>query len=451
MHLLATLLACVAVPDTGPAATVGVPWTPRLPDLGDVATGLVPAPEGRWARAIIHLHSPYSHDACDGEGIVDGAPDATCAGHLRQALCDLRVEVALLTDHPAHGAEQDWELAFLPRAGDVAGPDWLSFPCDDADAVLVGVGSEASLMSVALERWPEPEPEANRATLEASDGSFFQAVAEEGGLAFVNHTEGHPVAALESFQDLGAVGIEVFNVHAMVDPDIRAEALGLDPTSWLLEVAPFTDPAGTAEPDLMFMAVVEPQAPSLGALDHLARRGPVTAVAGSDAHENVLPLLLRDGERVDSYRRMLRWVDNWVALPPGPADLGDVRAALRAGRSTVVFEVFGTPDDVSFWLEAGGQRVEAGGRGAEGVLHVGCPQLSPASPSNGMAPEITTTVLRDGQPFAHGCGEHPTGGSGVYRVEHTLVPHHLRDWLGEEPDALLRPLPWALTNPITVP
>lgn len=57
------------------------------------------------------------------------------------------------------------------------------------------------------------------------------------------------------------------------------------------------------------------QAPSLQKLDGLLARGPIVAAAGTDAHENVLPTLLRDGERGDSDRRMLRWFSSVPTQP----------------------------------------------------------------------------------------------------------------------------------------
>ena len=54
--------------------------------------------------------------------------------------------------------------------------------------------------------------------------------------------------------------------------------------------------------------------------------------AGTDAHQNVLPILLRDGERGDSYRRMLRWFSNMVLVESGEPTPATAQAALEAGR-----------------------------------------------------------------------------------------------------------------------
>ncbi len=41
---------------------------------------------------------------------------------------------------------------------------------------------------------------------------------------------------------------------------------------------------------------------------------------GTDAHENSFPIMLRDGERGDSYRRLLRWADSPERLIRCPAE-----------------------------------------------------------------------------------------------------------------------------------
>ena len=61
-------------------------WDKSLPEAGVMGTwrGLQPA------RGIVHLHSPYSHDACDNmprDPLPLGAPNEACLDDLRSALC----------------------------------------------------------------------------------------------------------------------------------------------------------------------------------------------------------------------------------------------------------------------------------------------------------------------------------------------------------------------------
>src|SRR5262249_15041733 len=141
---------------------------------------------------------------------------------------------------------------------------------------------------------------------------------------------------------------------------------------------------------LAFLAFDEPNLPSLEAWDGLLARGlHVAGSGGTDAHQNVLPLPLRDGERADSYRRMMRWFSN-VVLVADPTDPVQIEDALRAGRMYVAFEIFGTP--VGFDAHAGA--VELGGTAAVGdTLTVTLPTVYDLDPSLPV-PVIAAQVIR---------------------------------------------------------
>jgi hypothetical protein len=172
-------------------------------------------------------------------------------------------------------------------------------------------------------------------------------------------------------------------------------------------------------------------------------------IAGTDAHQNVLPLVLRDGERVDSYRRALTWFSNHVLADS--SDPADVRAALAAGRSYVAFEVLGVPDGFDFTLtDAGGDVYDMGREAPAGTLSVKCPGLAARFPHGLEEPEVSVTVFKDGVAWATGCGEHATDGPAAYRVQVDVVPWHLRPFLGEAPEPYLRASPWILSNAIRV-
>ena len=73
------------------------------------------------ARGIVHLHSPYSHDACDGmPRSATGVPNEPCLEHLRAALCTARIDYAALTDHDDSMADEDYLALFHTRPGDAA-------------------------------------------------------------------------------------------------------------------------------------------------------------------------------------------------------------------------------------------------------------------------------------------------------------------------------------------
>ena len=78
-----------------------------------------------------------------------------------------------------------------------------------------------------------------------SSPATFAAIRGLGGLAWVAHTEGRDVDELAT---LGLDGIELYQLHANLDPDIREQDLGLDPGGFLNDVFPFFFPAGGAPP-----------------------------------------------------------------------------------------------------------------------------------------------------------------------------------------------------------
>lgn len=446
MIWLALAAACTA-PDTDSTPISDErPWTRTLPSLAEDIGGrrdLTPH------RTIVHLHSAWSHDACDGEPLVDGAPDATCVDALREALCDTAVDVAFLTDHPAHAATAPFEALFHPHEGDawVEGADGLAsqIACPSGHTVTWRAGIEDELMPVGLNRHVADTPEENDAWYNRDDPDAIRAEVAAGGAVFIAHTEQRDDAALAVQQDAGLTGVELFNLHAAFDPDLRGDFLGLDPWGWTKDIAPFTSPEGDAEPDLFVLAVLTRQDPSLAHWDALLARGAAVGVAGTDAHQNVLPLALRDGERGDSYRRMLRWFGNVVWTRPGET----VEDALRAGRAYVAFDVLGTPAGVDVHLDTADGVVELGGEGRSGDLVVGCPTLSPASPRGPDAPIVETHVFHDGVEVSDACGT-IAAGPGVWRVEHRIVPRHLRPFLGSAATYADRAWPWVYTNAIRV-
>ncbi|MDP6931571.1 MAG: hypothetical protein QGG40_01585, partial [Myxococcota bacterium] len=305
------------------------------------------------------------------------------------------------------------------------------------------------LMPVGLGHHVVEDPDLAHEIYNQSDEASIQALAEAGAIVLQAHTEGKPMEDLQERVGWGMSGIEIFNLHAMFDPTKREEDLGLDPYQWSTDIAPFTAPDGTAEPDLLFLAVHQEQTPSIQKWDALQSQGPVFGVAGTDAHQNVLPYELRDGERLDSYRRMLRWFSN-VLLTEG-IEPHDYDEALSAGRGYVAFEILGTPVGFDLVLRDADDRFhEMGATAPTGTLEVTCPELSADSPRGELVPEWSVTIFHDGEPWQEGCGSFEITEAGTYRVRVDIVPWHLTDFLGEDPDAWLHSYPWIYSNPIHV-
>ena len=451
------LLACAPskTVDSSPPVAIAVPWNGGLEQTSKDLSRI-----RNWQprRAIMHLHSPWSHDACDGEPLIDGAANSACLADLREALCTTGVDVAYLSDHPTHAADQPFASLFHIQPGDERIEEdgqliATRLTCPDGHTVMWRAGIEDTLMPLGLAAHSAPnDPEASDRLYGLATEEAITAHKAAGGFVAIAHTEGKTLEHLSDLVQVGLQGVEIFNLHAMFDPNKRRDDLGLDPLSWASAITPFTSPDGTAEPDLFFIAVLTEQTVSVERWDALQAEGPVVGFAGTDAHQNVLPMDLRDDERGDSYRRMIRWFSNHLLIDgndaPSPQQADE---ALAAGRLYTAFEILGSPDGLDFHLKsADGHITEMGSTGSGDTLVVQCPTLSASSPTNTDPPEITAIVYKDGARWAEGCGEHAISMPGNYRLRVDIVPHHLRDFLGKTADDWIHSYPWVYTNPIAV-
>jgi hypothetical protein len=445
--------------DAGPPPP---PWPDGLPPLN------VTRRDFHLERAIVHLHSPLSHDACDGEGWVDGALASTeCLAHLRSAACRLHMDTLWLTDHTPHLEEPTFEAAHwatepaddLVRdgAGNVIAAHW---GCDDGHRVLVMVGSENELMPVGLRRHPTEDPlvladPARLGALYEEDGPEAAArFREAGALVFYAHTEGHP---LEQLRATRPDGFEIYNTHANVDPNIREEFLGLDRLGYTPMLLRFTRAANRMEPDLTLLSFLSENDNALDKWDTLLAEGMrLVGTGGCDAHENTFAMLMPDGERGDSYRRMMYWHTHHLLVRGEGRDAA--MEALSAGRLYLTFEVLGTPVGFDFVAEPpSGTLCEMGSDCPLGAtLRVRRPWL-PADFPAGPTPEIRMRILRAAAggavEVASGDGavlEHVATEPGAYRAEVRIVPHHAGPQLGRFAAELVREVPWVYANPIYV-
>jgi hypothetical protein len=437
------------------------PWPKGLPPasaLGD-RRGL------EIARATIHLHSPISHDACDGEGWADGGlADEACLTHLREAACTLRMDALMLTDHAPHVNEVGFRQALWidEDEGDepVMAPDGSlvanRMACGGDHRVLVTAGSENALMPVALRGHvlDDADAEALGDAYEADGPAAVDAFRNAGGLALVPHTESR---SLDYLRDLGADGMEIYNIHANVDPEIRPEHLGLEPFGYAADLLLFTDARLELEPDLAVLTFLSENDNALDKWDALLAEGRrVTGTGGCDAHENALPQELADGERADSYRRMMKWVTNHLLVEERSFDA--MTAAVEHGRMYVAFEAFGTPVGFDFFAEDGeGETYEMGDAAPAGVtLRVRRPHLPDGHPAE-PPPEVRLRLVRS---TPSGAVEVATSADdeltlrdvepGVYRAEARIVPEHARPYLDRLADRLVKGYVWVYANPIRV-
>jgi hypothetical protein len=509
LPLAASLPACAEPSAAPPPPPVRLTWQKTLPATDSLrwaqaARGL------RAVRGIIHLHSVFSHDACDGKPQPDGTPNAPCLANLRRGLCATRQDFALLTDHSTRMADSAFSDLFLtdPAAGDTveraAGdPDPAvdvvggHLRCADAVApghrVHIAVGGENELMPVALRRHLGPDPATRHAAMQAASPQAVRAFHEAGGVVLVAHGESHPLDQLTTLAAAGLDGMEVYNLHANIDPKIRGPYLGLDPLGAIAGLAPWLGGRpvedGGPEPDLAFLGFLSPNHSQLDKLDTLLSAGHhLTPTLGSDIHENTLKEPLADGERGDGYRRLMRWFGNYLLIPSGAQLTTELlRQALLAGRAFGVFDLFGPPEGFDFYAvssaaPAGGQAVELGGqaplgsrlrialprpfptalRGAEPLLRVSLRHvpLRPGGPPTSLlrSEEVLSRTLSadafaaESGPDATPVLEFDTAGRspGAYRVEVHLVPHHLLHLLGDSPAPFRREYPYLYSAPLWV-
>ena len=445
--------------DTG-RADAGPLWPRDLPptaELGGPRRGLT------VARSIIHLHSPLSHDACDDQADLEEAVGSTdCMATLRDALCTTRVDVAMITDHAPYMNEVPFERVLWPDPADelitsTTGSTIASrMTCPNGQVVLLTVGSENALMPVGLRH--HVLEGADAATLETAydaDGpAAVSAFHDAGALVLVNHTEERTV---ENLRGLGVDGIEIYNLHANIDPTSRRDYLGLDDYGFVTELFYFLERRRYLAPDLLFLAFFEISDAYFERWDTLLAEGQrIVGVAGTDAHQNSFPDEMWDGERIDSYRRMIRWFSNHLLLDGDP-NPDNVAEALGMGRFYMAFEAFGSPVGFDFVADDAGTIVEMGGEATVGTtLRVLRPHIAPGQPQE-PAPAITVRLLRSaaGGPVEVASGtdamlELVTTEPGAYRAEARMVPEHTRPYLPGRADELIREVVWVESNPIHV-
>jgi hypothetical protein len=457
--VLFVLAACGG--DGGPPADQPPAWEKGLPEARVIGE--------RWgargltaARGIVHLHSPFSHDACDGKPRdTAGVPNEPCLQDLRAALCTTRIDFAALTDHDASMADEDFQTLFSMRSGDtpvMVGADQIAsrIHCEGGHEVLVSIGGENDLMPIMLDRHPPGTISERHAIYNGNDATAAAAFRTAGGLVWVAHTESK---TLENLRDVVPNGIEVYNLHANIDPEIRKDYLGLPSGGALAAAAEFADTnPGHPEPDLAMLAFLDPNRPAIQKWNVLLGEGyRIAATAGSDAHQNAIPITFADGERGDSYRRVLRWFGN-IAIVADPHDPVQIEAAIAAGRMFTVHEILGTPEGFDVRATSGadtyeiGQSVPAGAR-----LTIDVPTVRGLGTLP--APVIRTRVYwieRGGAVTELVSTENPQvnlnlGATGAYRIEISIVPRHLGPYLGDLGTELAdAELPWIYVSPFYV-
>jgi hypothetical protein len=412
-------------------------------------------------RGLVHAHSVYSHDACDGRPKTDaGTFDQDCLSDFRRDACAAKQDFIFLTDHGAHFTEGEYPdvLLYRPEAGDElvlheGHPTANRMACPDGSRVLLIAGTETAMMHVGLERHLAP-PAQRGAWYGRTDDEAIALAQDAGAVSLLQHTEDWTVTEL-SRRPID--GFEMYNLHAnaLMNIGIAAELV-----FGKVEQGDFE---GLPHPDAFFTAFAledERYLSRWGTV--LARGGRRVTTMGTDCHRNSFPQKLQDGERIDSYRRMMSMFSNHLLVRPGPDGVIDdrvLKAALRARRLFGTFDFLGTPEGFEFIALENGTPKEIGAEVslATGVaFEVKRPRLRDLDPT-APAPRISTRILkaREGgwDEVATSTEETlrfvPTS-PGAYRAEVRLLPSHLEPFIGKRKDFLRAERPWVMSNAIDV-
>ena len=409
-------------------------------------------------RGLIHAHSVHSHDACDGEPKDDaGVVNAPCLDDFRAGLCATRHDFAMLTDHnDSFGSTEFPETllfdagrgdALIERAGSPVA-NWLS--CPDGSKPLVTAGAESGFMSVGIERHVAATPSERGDIYGAETAETIATLKKVGAVVLLQHTEDWSV---EQIGDLPVDGFEMYNLHANT-------VIGAGAVITLL--GRLDEPEALPFSDLVFLPIVSEDK------RYLERWGSVLAAGkkrvttmGTDCHRNTFKDLLPDGERIDSYRRMMSWFSNHLLLTPdaqgGFGDL-ELKEALTKGRLYGAFEVLGFPKGFDFHAQAAGAIVEMGGEVAAGDS----PELRASLPAieglgrNVKRPDFVVRLLRaksGGWDVVHETAadlSYLVSEPGAYRVEVRMKPRHLLGYLASYAELAERDFVWIYSNAIYV-
>lgn len=433
----------------------------------------------RWTRVITHMHTPYSYDACDSAGLSgssteikagSGVINTTCSSHFREAICRNRVDYTFTTDHVDNFIFYDFTKLLLYQAGDVLVNSSLGTPyynrmvgCDGgAFAPVLSAGFETlSMIGIGLKtHLTSDTTESVRRTVydgtTSATRALIQATPPEG-VVIIPHTEDKVVSTIQS---IVPDAIELYNLHANLDPKIRKKYLNTSGYGVIGSMINYIlDPYSDLAPDLAFITFVE-QFPVYTTKWAQIQGGgqKITAVAAVDSHENVLSMGVADGERFDSYRRTSKIASNLVAVTSSDIDL--VKTAIRNNRVIIAFEGFGSPVGFDFSAVLAGTTYRMGETASlssqTATVRVVAPTLHSSSLQGRTPPVIklmlkkmnsngTETVVAETTTSTLSVSVNTAG---IYRAEVKITPYHLREYLGGFGSYANNENTWIISNPI---
>ncbi|MCX7944725.1 MAG: hypothetical protein N2746_09490 [Deltaproteobacteria bacterium] len=339
------------VPDIGEisenAITMLTEWDPGLP-----STDLIEEVRGyKIARVIIHAHSVYSHDGCDGNSVENGNPEEDCVLQLRDAICKLNLNGIFMTDHAGSLAdEEDFRKLYYPREGDTPVIEneiqtGNQINCPNGAKPVIMVGSENDIMPIGITAHPSSDINERKKIYGSVDESAIEAFRKVNGVVCTAHSEGK--------EDNYLIGsslecMEIYNFHVSV----------LSSSGLVVLVDYMNQPERMPHPDLAFLAFYEPLKLQLNKWYTTVEKRNISPIIGTDIHRNAVKKVLSDGERLDSYRRFMRWFTNFLLVKDYKPS--EFKKAIKDGRIYVVAEGLGTPSGFDFYAETKNGIVDTG-------------------------------------------------------------------------------------------
>lgn len=427
-----------------------------------------------YERVITHFHTPYSFDACDGKGIgADGSVNLACLHDIKQALCNNHINLTFNTDHVDFLAETDFEKLLLLEDGDTAVLNGTSdrvanaITCVDGFRAVMAPGLEGKLLALGMEKHVAGTVDFRKSTY-GGESTVEKNILENpltgGGanaLVGIPHTESRD---LDLLQTLAPSVIEIYNLHANLDPKIRKASLSFKPFEHIAKFMNYLlDPFNSQNADYLFIEYFQLSPVYFQKWNSLIAGGMhVTGVAGHDSHENIFPQKASDGERIDQHRRMTRIFSNLVLTTA--SDIDSIKAAIRAGKVFFVLEGLGSPVGMDFHGTVNGTSItEMGatmtiGSGQSSTLSFNQPSVIHSFPGmdSGWKPAIYSELhyidsLGTETTVASSAGSlvYTDPPAGNYRIHSFMMPLHLWN-LVMKPAYAQRIYPWIVSNPIKV-
>jgi hypothetical protein len=424
-----------------------------------------------FVRVITHFHSPYSFDACDGQGIrADGSINLECLHDAKTAFCENHINFVFMTDHMSHLSTTGFQDLVLSESGDTvilngSDPVGTQIHCADGFNAVMFPGLEGKLLGLGMQQHVASDQASREAIYGAEDGAARDALTvTAGALVAVPHTESRDLLSLIALQPKA---IEIYNLHANLDPKIRKKYLHRNPFDKVGKFINYlADPFNSLNPDYLFLDFLEFNDVYFQTWDAMLAAGlETTGLGGLDSHENIFKQAGADGQRLDHHRRMTRFMNN-LALTAAD-DEASVKSAIQNGKVFFVIEGLGTPYGLDFHgtvNSPGGELVtEMGGTmspsGSSSSLSFTVPSVIAGFPGldSEESPAITAELI-----YVNGAGietvvartssgqlNYADPPAGHYRVQVRMKPRHLRDFLFNTDHADEEYL-WIISNHIKV-